>query len=365
MMQIDVITEKNLSVINESNDKDWEKYVSSHPKALFYHHPVWLRALEAETGNEIIRLAAKDSSGKLRGILPLQATAGMYLGLGGQAGAPRISSLPRTPLAGILADDEVAAQLLLDKAIKLTRENTGVFLQIKTTDSEYYKDSRIKIVPWRINYNISLPENEDDLRFGNPRNHRRIKWAVNKAAAEGVNIRRADSISDFKKWYTLYLETSRWHAVPPRSYKFFSELFNAPQEYVSLQIAEKKGQILAGSIFLKYNDTVFYSFNGRDQDQLNLRPNDLIQFHTIYQACREGYKFYDMGEVAGGQAGLVDFKKKWGCESKQIYHIYYHPSGKIKDELMSDTPGSLRLNIWRKIPIGITEKLGIIINKRL
>ncbi len=359
------VQEKKILVTSDNNDSDWINYISSHPDTLIYHHPVWLNALEAETGNEVIRLIAKDNSGKITGVLPLQITSGMFFGLGGLAGAPRVSSLPRTPLAGILADDEQAAGALISFALKLTSDFPGVSLQIKTTEPGLYKEKRLRLIPWRENFRIEIPSKEDDIRFGNPRNHRRIKWAVNKAAAEGVNIRRGDSIADYKKWYSLYLETSRWHAVPPRSFKFFTGLFNSAPGLVSLLLAEKNNQIIAGSVFLQYNKTVFYSFNGRDRDRLNLRPNDLIQYYSIYKACREGYSYFDMGEVAGGQAGLTEFKKKWGCEAKQIYHIYYSPGKEVNDILISDAPGNLRLNIWRKIPIGITAKLGQIINKRL
>jgi hypothetical protein len=357
----------NISHSDPGKDNEWIEYISSHPDALIYHHPLWLNVLEAETGNKIIRLTAKDESGKITGVLPLQVTSGMFFGLGGLAGSPRVSSLPRTPLTGILADNNEAAGALLSEAINITNKYSGTKLQIKTLNKDFYSHKNIKIIPWRENFTIKLPENEEDIKFGSPRNHRRIKWAVNKAQNEGVKIRKADSPADLKKWYDLYLDTSRWHAVPPRSYKFFDTLFNTMNDNQAyLLLAEKDNNILAGSVFLMFNKTVFYSFNGRDKNQLQFRPNDLIQFEAIYRACRDGYSFYDMGEVSGGQDGLVEFKKKWGCDSRQIYHVYYSPGEAIKEEeLISDAPGNLRLNIWRKIPVGITAKLGELINHRL
>ena len=119
-------------------------------------------------------------------------------------------------------------------------------------------------------------------------------------------------------------------------------------------------------MFLKFNQTVFYSFNGRDTNYLNLRPNDYLQWEAIHQACRKGFKYYDMGEVSGGQTGLADFKSKWGCEVGQIFHYYAsHQINSDKIDLNHAGKGNLLTHIWRKLPVNLTEKLGSYLNNRL
>ena len=82
--------------------------------------------------------------------------------------------------------------------------------------------------------------------------------------------------------------------------------------------------MLAGSIVLGFGRTAFYAFNGRLRSALALRPNEVLQWEAIHDACRRGFERYDLGEVTGGNEGLAEFKRKWGADEVQM-HRYYHP----------------------------------------
>src|SRR5436853_715906 len=57
--------------IDVQHDPRWEAFISTEPNSLIYHHPAWLQVLEEAYGYKPVNLACEDSSGKLRGILPL------------------------------------------------------------------------------------------------------------------------------------------------------------------------------------------------------------------------------------------------------------------------------------------------------
>jgi hypothetical protein len=94
------------------SDVRWEAFIDSHPDALIYHHPDWLTALEREYGQKCISLACAGENGEVRGILPLFTTKGLPLKLVRNATGKRLSSLPRTPVAGPLAVADAAVQEL-------------------------------------------------------------------------------------------------------------------------------------------------------------------------------------------------------------------------------------------------------------
>ena len=98
-------TRKNLRIfeLDFRSDPRWERFVSAHPDALIYHHPGWLSALESEYGERCVSLACADENGQLNAILPLFYTKGLPLKIGPVASGRRLSSLPRTPVAGPLA----------------------------------------------------------------------------------------------------------------------------------------------------------------------------------------------------------------------------------------------------------------------
>src|SRR5439155_23780401 len=109
-------------------DTRWEAFLGTHPDAVVYQHPGWLRALEKEYGRECIALACEDRAGQLRGILPLMATRGLPFELGDDRARRRLSSLPRTPVAGPLATDPEATEALICAAIERVRGDASLQL---------------------------------------------------------------------------------------------------------------------------------------------------------------------------------------------------------------------------------------------
>ncbi len=361
------ISELTVREIDPRNDPRWNSFVGTHPEALVYHHSDWLRALSREYGGRPVGLVCEDRYGQLQGVLPLFQTKGLVVGRRGELTGRRLSSLPRTPVAGPLALNVEATAAMLRAAVDKVCPDSGTRLQLKVQSAQLdgLVDGLVN-VPWRLTYTLELPDRVEDLRFGNSRNHSRIRWAVNKATKAGVKVRPAESERELRAWYKLYLETMRWHAVPPRSYRFFQAMWEllTPSGLMQLMLAEHHGpgrsELLAGSIFLQFNQTVFYAFNGRRRDSLTLRPNDLLQWNTIHDACREGFRFFDFGEVAEDHEGLSEFKSKWGAEARRLHRYYYPASSRSNPRALEagSYVSSLAAAAWRRVPLPLTAMLG-------
>jgi hypothetical protein len=346
-------------------DPRWRPFVAAHPNGTAYHHPLWLEALEKEYGQRIVTLACESGDGQLRALLPLIYTKGLPFRIGGQSAARRLSSLPRTPIGGPLSIDRLASAVVLRAAIKLVRQDPGTRLQLKTHEVglDELADS-LACTFWRHTYVLDLPNRPEDLRFGNPRNRNRIRWAVNKAAKHGVRVRPAETADDLKAWYEIYLDTMRRNVVPPRPYRFFEALWGPMrsgglmQLLLAEQVWEKGKRLLAGSIFLMFGRTVCYAFNGAQPEDFSLRPNDAIQWHAIHDACKAGFRLFDFGEVPEGNTHLAEFKSKWGAEPKQLLR-YHHPPLKMSDGEESEGY-SQRLTrvVWQRLPLKATAWMG-------
>jgi hypothetical protein len=363
---------RNLRVreIEPHADPRWDAFVTNHAAGLVYLHSTWLSALAHEYGQPIVGLACEDATGHLRGVLPLMLTRGLPGARLLPAGSePRLASLPRTPIAGPLADGPDATSLLLGEAIDRIEQFAGHRLQLKTEQPGLDAfDDRLVCAPWRSTYRVDLSRGASTLRFGDSRNHARIKWAVGKASRSGVTVREATSQGDLKAWYRLYLDVNRWHALPARSFRFFDALWQLlrPAGLSRLLIAEQRSgtghQLLAGSFILQLGRTAFYAFNGRLREGLPFRPNDLIQWHAIHQAAESGCSVYDLGEVEVGNVGLAAFKTKWGATEHPLYRCYY-PAPRRLDPgygAMESEGRAVRAGraVWRRVPLGLTEALG-------
>jgi hypothetical protein len=211
---------------------------------------------------------------------------------------------------------------------------------------------------------LDLNEKPEDLRFGSARAHRRNIWAVSKAKRMGVQVRPAETEADLRAWYPLYLETMRYLAVPPRSFRFFNGLWEIlrPRGFMSLLLAEQDGigrRLVAGSVFLMLGHTAFYAFTGWRRADHSLRANDLVQWHAIQDARGQGFRYFDFGEVAGGQQGLVAFKAKWGGQPRQLYRYLYPGPDRVETgSLESDRAHRLAKAIWQRVPLTATAMIG-------
>lgn len=374
--------------IDVRSDPRWDQFVRDHPDALIYHHSNWLAALEMEYGQKCRCLACEDHNGYLRAILPLCYARGLPFKVGRSAAGRRWSSLPRTPLAGPLALDDEGMTVMLRRAIELVRSESDLQLEIKTRDPRLHNlVPELSRVPWRITYIQELPVQADAsqweefcdnlrfprecgpcqecrrLRFGNAKRQHRVNWAVNKAIRLGLQVREADSDSDVAAWYRLYLDSMRYHAFPPRSYRFFLDLWRKlhPLGQLKLLLAEQRntasGRIVAGSILLRFGQTVFYGFTGCSHRDFGLHPHDIIQMEAIRDSCKNGFRWYDFGEVTRGDESLAQFKGKWGTEPKPLYR-YYYPAPSDKLASRPSRLVSLGRRSWRSLPLSVTALLG-------
>ena len=374
--------------VNYRNDPRWEAFVRSHPDAVIYHHPGWLAALESEYGQKCVSLACENESGQLRAVLPLFYTKGLPLRLGRMVTGRRLSSLPRTPIAGPLAMDREAAATIVRFAIKLASSQPGVQLEIKSHFQgldELVND--LCCMPWRSTYIEELPPAVEGasweafwentrlprscgpckgcrrLRFGNAQRQHRVNWAVNKAIKLGLEVREGENVEDLAKWYSLYLLTMRDNAVPPRPYRFFQGLWCMlrPGGKMRLLVAEQNanGQrvIVAGSIFLQFGQTVFHAFTGCAPEDFCRHPHDIIQMQAIRDACKCGFRWYDLGEVTEDHEALAQFKTKWGGKPSPLYRYYYPALVEQSPPAIGRLTSSAR-RVWRTLSPRATEVLG-------
>jgi hypothetical protein len=375
-------------------DARWERFVSAHPDALIFHHPSWLAALESEYGQKCVSLGCADERRQLVAILPLFYTKGLGFKMGGLATGRRLSSLPRTPIAGPLAFSKSAETEIVAYAAQLAHSQ-GAQLEIKTRCRNLEgAQELLSCVPWRPTYVEELPSPQESvawqdfwenlrqhrtcsschdcrrLRFGNAKRQHRVKWAVNKAIKAGLSVRNADNEEDLQRWYKLYLLTMRQNAVPPRPYRLFQSLWSSlhPAGRMRLLLAEQKKQgmkhMVAGSILLEFGQTVFYAFTGCAPEDFGLHPHDILQIEGIRGACRRGFRWYDFGEVAEEHESLTQFKTKWGGDPQPLYRYYSPGPAPGKSEHASPLAVVGR-RIWRHLPPKATAVLGDLIYRRM
>lgn len=351
----------------DASDPRWDSFVLSVPGATPFHHSGWLAALERENGQRPLKLACEEPDGTLSGILPLMATSGLPFGIGGPSAGRRLSSLPRTPVAGPLGTDRTVLRALLEAAVARAEE-AGLRLQVKQVGSAL--DDLVPGLrgqPWRPSYHKALPEDPCRIRFGTSKQHGHIARVVRKARREGLSVRDAASEGDLRDWYRLYLDANRRLGLPSRPYRLFHEAWVhlRPGGFLRLTLVYRRQSghdvMLAGGLLPMLGETIFAGFFGGCADALRLHANDLLHWQMMHDAAAAGYRWFDLGEVEPGNDGLAYFKAKWGTETRTLTRYHAPPIASRDAEYRK--PGRtwqrrVALGAWRRVPLPVTAFAG-------
>jgi hypothetical protein len=317
--------------IDPQSDSRWEALMNHLPSSVIYQHPAWLAVVEEGYGYKPLHLACEDASGNLHGILPLFYRRGLRSG--------KICLSP-PPVAGPLADSEQASTMLIQTAIERSRSEQATSFQFMTRSMNF--DNCVEGVvgvPVNESYGLTLPERPDLLRLDS-----RVKRAVNKATRLGLQIRPAETISELKAWYQLYLETMRRAMVMPHPYRIFelSWRYLRPLGALRLLLAEhvEAGQrrLVAGFLFFQWNGISWHLYTGWRREDQDLRPNDLLHWQAIQDACAQGLRWYDFGHAPAGNQGIAQFKSKWATEMVTTYRYSYPLASQDETSSVASVP---------------------------
>jgi CelD/BcsL family acetyltransferase involved in cellulose biosynthesis len=337
-------------------DPRWTDFISSQRQAFIYHHPLWTEVIKRAYGHRNATLAVETPDARIVGVLPLMRTWGISTGV-------RFASLPHTPVAGpVTAAPEIAFELIA-AAIQLVGSTRGASLQLKTVSALPPALAALQTVGWESTFTLQIPARGEEIRFGNSRHHQRVLWAVRHGERLGCRVVEAQSVAELRQWYQLYLHTMQRKVVPPRPFRFFVAAWDVlrPAGLMRLLLArDGSKELIAGALLFTFGETVFYAFNGRQENRLSLRPNDLLQWRAIHDAQAAGYRFYDFGEVEAHDEGLADFKRKWGARPHQLWRHYYPAQREPEANrlLQSDAVQWIVSATWRSLPVKATGVLG-------
>ena len=163
-----------------------------------------------------------------------------------------------------------------------------------------------------------------------------------------------------RAFYRLNVRTRRKHGVPPQPYRLFQNLWELwlSTGWGFLALAHRAGDLIAGSVFLTYKDTMVHKFNASDPEHLEHQPNHALLWYAIQWGCEHGTTRLDLGRTSPDNRGLMDFKRRWGAAQRPLSYFYF-PS---KRGAASTEESSLRYRmlrfVFQRSPLAALEAIG-------
>jgi lipid II:glycine glycyltransferase (peptidoglycan interpeptide bridge formation enzyme) len=191
------------------------------------------------------------------------------------------------------------------------------------------------------------------------------RQSVRKAEKRGVTVRDAKGLPDYEAFYRVYTRAFRDFGTPPYGRRYFPAVHRLlhDQRLVRLFMAEAEGRVVGGLLLFCWGGYYVSKFAAVLPDAVPLRAFAALYARAINCAVEEGARRLSWGTSSASQAGLIEFKERWGARSHPA-SVYCLPLRKVPPPLERyyDDSGLAR-RVWRRLPLGATVALGGLLNR--
>lgn len=330
----------------------WDPFVKNHPFGSPFHLTAWQRLIQDAFRHQPMHLAAADSAGAVRGILPLFLVRSRLFGR-------LLVSTPQAAYGGILADSDEASRAILNHARKMAQELNVQFLELRGFRNAIEDESLLKKDLY-VTFRQELQPDPEANMLAIPR---KTRAEVREGIKHGLEF-RVNEI-DAKAFFDIYSRSVHYLGTPV----FPKQLFSGGQRWFGddckIFSVHSKGTLIAAVWTLFYKNEVVPYFGGSIREYNHLAPNNFMYWMLMKYGCENGYRIFDFGRSKKG-TGSFDFKKRWGMTMTDLPYQYIL----VRQQSMPDTSPlnpkfSLGIRAWRKLPLSVTQIIGPMISRHV
>lgn len=327
-----------------SNDlPDWSDYLSRHPQGRVLHDPRWAMLMQKAYGNRPFYLTAHNGK-KITGVLTLVEQRSVLFG-------SHLSSLPYFDAAGILADDDNAADTLIARARELL-----VSRNVKWVELKHFApiDGKLPCRTDKVNLYLPLPESPDALwQQLKPK----VRNQIRKARQSQLTVHQGD-VELLSEFYTVYTRNMRDLGSPSHHRRFFELIVDHFHQAAAVFVIKSGNRPVAAAFTLTDRDGLYVPWAGSDWRARSACPNMLLYWSMLSYACERGMNRFDFGRSTR-DSGTYRFKKQWGAHEQPLHWQYLLRPGQALPDLRPDR-GKYRAMVacWRRLPTPAARTLG-------
>jgi FemAB-related protein (PEP-CTERM system-associated) len=341
---------RGCSVAVSTEPPDWSEYLVARPDATIYNDVRWGQVMAAAYGNRVYYLTAA-REGRTVGVLQLVAQKSLLFG-------SHLCSLPYFDTAGVLADDEDAANAILAEARSLMAELGAGWVELRQAaplpgDAPARTD--------KVTLSLPLPPEPEALWKALDA---KVRNQVRKGQRENLKVDEgaAELLPDF---YAVYARTMRDLGSPPHHKRFFRLITEHFGQAVQVFVVRADDRPLAASMTLADSQGIRVPWAGNDWRARQSCANMLLYWSMLEDACRRQAPCFDFGRSTRN-SGTYRFKVQWGAKEVPLYWFYIlRPGDEIPDLRPESAKYRLATTLWRRLPLSLACLIGPRIIARL
>lgn len=335
----------------EESRAEWDAFVAAAPFAEVYHDYRWRTLIETVFRHECHYLLARDSTARVRGVLPLVRLRSRLFG-------DFMVSVPFFNYGGILADSFAAERALAAAAAKLGRELgvAHVELRHRARQSLDWPARADKVAML-----LDLPATEDVLFKGFDS---KLRAQIRRPQKAGATCRHggAELLDDF---YAVFARNMRDLGTPVYPRALFATVIDMLPEATRVFVVDLNGVPTAAGVVIFHRGTMEIPWASSLREANRDGVNMLLYWSALRHATVVGCRRFDFGR-SSKDSGTYRFKQQWGAQPEQLRWHYWLAKGGMPPQINPDNPKyRVAIGLWKRLPLRAANALGPLIVRNL
>jgi CelD/BcsL family acetyltransferase involved in cellulose biosynthesis len=334
--------------IDPLRDPRWPEFLQNHPNASIFHSPGWVEALRRTYGYQpVVFTTASPSQGLSNGLL--------FCRINSRFTGRRLVSLPFSDHCEPLTDTtENLTELLRFLEQNLQKEKWR-YVELRPLNYRGSSPAGFEQTQASYIHTLNLSPSQDEIFRSF--NKDSIQRKIRRAEREGLTYEEGRSEQFLNQFYQLLLRTRRRHQLPPQPREWFRNLIECLGDQLKIRVASRDGQPMASILTLQFKNVMVYKYGCSDAKYHNLGPMHLLFWKSIQEAKNKGLKEFDLGRSDADNAGLVEFKDRWGATRSTLTYLRY-PAGHTKKASREGWGVRFAKQLFLHMPDGFLEAAG-------
>ena len=321
-----------------------EAFLAKRPAIAVGNHPRWLAVLQRGLRHVPYCFEAICDN-QIAGLLPLcyvrSALFGRFL-----------VSLPYLNSAGVMADDDRTAALLIDAAVQLADELDVRYLELRQEASHAHPALNHERAT-KVHMRLALPASADELwKSFKPKVRNQIRKGEKcdlKVEWGGVEL-----LDDY---YAVFSRNMRDLGTPVFGRALFEQTLLQFSDAAELCVVRAGQRPIAAAILVHGPQMTEVPSASSLREFNSTNANMLMYWHLLQRACQRGQQQFDFGRSTI-DSNTFRFKKQWGAKPVPAVWQYYVRHGTMADMRPDSSRNQLLSRIWRKLPLRLAALLG-------
>ena len=314
-----------MEIIDATDQKKWDKFVTSHMDANFLHSWAWGDFHEARN-KKVVRRIALDKDGEIIAAYVGQvetAKRGTYMAI---AGGPIMDWSKKNLREAIFNDIREQA-----KAAKCVFVRIRPQIEETPKNRELFKELGLKPAPIYLSVEfagiLDLNKSEEEILAGAAQGLRR---KIRKAEKNDIQVTTSTDPKDIHEFYQIELETAKRHGFVEFSESFLTKQFEAFAKYdeVKLYTAKLGDEILAQNFMIFYGNEASYHYGVSTELGVKYSGAPLLHMQAMRDARERGIKRYNFWGITAVDDtkhrfyGVSQFKRSFGVD--ELIYLHAH-----------------------------------------